>query len=194
MKTKTLLPILAATVSTLVATTSHATVFTFSGADNGLSTITRTVDGITLSVSNPAPSSTFFAFGTLGLGVLANGIITTTSFNLSFSSPVQLIGYNVGAVQALDGDESLTLTAGSSTSVESSPFTTGARNFSNQFTVAANQTISVVAAGADFIDLILWSSITANPASVPTTPEPSGLVALGIIGLGLLGAKKRTNG
>ncbi len=162
------------------------------------------VDGITLTVSNAAPITIFFA-NPSGLAVLDEFVFFTNSFNLTFSSPVQLIGYTVGFVTGLDGDESLTLTAGgeqrltltagSSTSLESSPFVVGPRNFANQFNVAANQTISVTAGGAASADFMQWLSITANPVSAPTAvPEPSSLIALGVVGLGLFGLKKKSKG
>ncbi len=171
---------------------AEAAVFSFNSSDNGLSTITKTVDGITLTVSNPSLDSNFIA-NTQGLFVLINSIGgNINSFQLSFSSAVQLIGYNVGYIQDLDGNESLTLTAGSSTSVENSSFTTGARNFSNQFTVAANQPITVTGEGVDFLDVIQWSSLEVAPAAAPVSvPEPSGLVGLGIMGLGLLRFKRQ---
>lgn len=193
MKNLTVTSILAATASTLVASAAQAAVFTFNAADDGLSTITQTVDGITLTVSNPSPSPTFRADG-FGLSVFGFGSFAIIdSFNLSFSAPVQLIGYRVGFA-GLNGNESITLTAGSSSSVENSPFAVGSRNFNNQFTVAANQTISVIGAGVDIGDLIQWSSIEVAPASPPpATPEPGSLVALGVIGLGFLGVKKKNN-
>jgi hypothetical protein len=169
---------------------AEAAVFSFNGSDNGLPTITKTVDGITLTLSNPSPSSTFRADAD-GLAVLSQGNFTNiSSFQLSFSSAVQLLGYNVGYIETLDGNESLTLTDGSSTSVENSPFTTGARNFSNQFTVAANQPITVTGTGVDLNDIIQWSSLEVAAAPV-SVPEPSGLIGLGVMGLGLLRFKRQ---
>ncbi|MGK7946506.1 MAG: hypothetical protein AB4058_18755, partial [Microcystaceae cyanobacterium] len=157
--------------------------------DSGLSTIVKTVDGITLTVSNPSPATLFSADSD---GIVAFGNLSTeteiTNFDLSFSAPVQLISYNVGYIQQLEGDESITLTAGSSSSIENSPFATGTRNFANQFTVAAGQTISVSGFGVDTDDIIQWSAIEVTPADDPvTTPEPSALLSL--FALGGLGAK-----
>ncbi|MGB5595425.1 MAG: PEP-CTERM sorting domain-containing protein [Crocosphaera sp.] len=60
---------------------------------------------------------------------------------------------------------------------------------SNQFTVAAGQTISVIATGSDGSenDLIQWSAIEVTPVETPpSVPEPGSL--LGLLALGGLGA------
>ena len=50
-----------AVFSLISADIAQAVTFTFDGSDNGLSTIVKTVDGITLTVSNPSPLSDFQA-------------------------------------------------------------------------------------------------------------------------------------
>ena len=151
---------------------AQAAVFTFNGGDNALSSITKTVDGITLTISNNQPRGSFFADGD-GVAVLGGPSSpgqVTTSFNLTFSSAVQLTSYNIGFIEGLEGDESFTLSNGSSSSVETSPFSTGSRNFNNQFTVAAGQTVSfsVIFGTGDINDLIQWSELKVTPASNPT--------------------------
>jgi hypothetical protein len=180
-----------AVVSLMGAEMAQAVTFTFGSGDNGLSTIVKTVDGITLTVSNNQTRGSFFADSD-GISVLAGGNFvgtTTTSFDLTFSSAVELTSYTIGFILGLDGDESFTLSDGSSSSVENSPFTTGLRNFSNQFTVAAGQTVSFTGNfGLNDFDLIQWSAIEVTPVDDPvTTPEPSAL--LGLFVLGGLGAK-----
>ncbi len=172
---------------------AHSATFTFNAGDNGLSTITKTVDGITLTISNPSPDPTFIADAD-GLAVFDNGGINPAarmdSFQLSFDTSVQLNSYNVGYLQFLDGNEVITLTAGSESSVENSPFATGVRNFANMITVAAGQVINVVNSGNDNLDLIQWDQITVTEVSDPaTTPEPVSLVAL--LGIGALGFASR---
>lgn len=172
---------------------AQAAVFTFGAGDNGLSSITKTVDGITLTISNNQPRGSFFADGD-GVAVLGGPSSPgqTTSFNLTFSSAVQLTSYTIGYIESLDGDESFTLSNGSSSSVENSPFSTGLRNFSNQFTVAAGQTVSFTGnLGTNLEDLIQWSALEVTPVSPPpaTTPEPSTI--LGLLAVGSLGALSR---
>lgn len=172
---------------------AQAVTFTFDGGDDNLSTIVKTVDGITLTISNPSPDATFRADGD-GLAVLSlgdsNGFAMIDSLDLTFSSSVQLTSYTIGYLEFLEGDETLTVSDGSSTSVENSPFSVGLRNFSNQFTVAAGQTISVIAAGSvgSDNDVIQWSAIEVAPVEEPTSVPESGSV-LGLLALGGLGAK-----
>ncbi|TRT76872.1 MAG: PEP-CTERM sorting domain-containing protein [Microcystis sp. M_OC_Ca_00000000_S217Cul] len=173
---------------------AQAAVFTFGAGDNNQSTITKTVDGITLTLSNNQTLGYFHADGD-GVSVLVGGAFlgaTTTSFNLTFSSAVQLTSYTIGYIDQLEGDESFTLSNGSSSSVETSPFSAGLRNFSNQFTVAAGQTVSFTGnLGTNLEDLIQWSALEVTPVSPPpaTTPEPSTI--LGLLAVGSLGALSR---
>lgn len=69
---------------------AQAAVFTFGAGDNNQSTITKTVDGITLTLSNNQTLGSFFADSD-GVAVLAGGNFlgaTTTSFKLTFSNAV----------------------------------------------------------------------------------------------------------
>jgi hypothetical protein len=154
---------------------AQAAVFTFGTGDNNQSTITKTVDGITLTLSNNQTRGSFAADSD-GVVVLAGDSFlgaTTTSFNLTFSSAVQLTSYTIGYIESLDGDESFTLSNGSSSSVENSPFSTGLRNFSNQFTVAAGQTVSFTGnLGTDLEDIILRHSAHLHiPLYIFTFPK-----------------------
>lgn len=184
--------ILGGTVFSFVsADIAQAVTFTFDDDDNGLSTIVKTVDGITLTLSNPSPRSDFEADsdGLVTLGSFGSDVNSLIGFDLTFSSPVQLVSYTVGFVGfGLDGDETLTLSDEISTSVENSSFSTGLRNFSNQFTVAAGQTITVTNTNVDGNDILQWSAIEVTPVEEPTSvPEPGSM--LGLLALGGLGAK-----
>lgn len=161
---------------------ANAIIFNFTPADDDLSSIVKTVDGITLTLSNPSPNTTFKVdsdgLATLGEG----GFASISSFQMSFSSAVKLTSYTVGFVGLQnDGNESITLSDGTSTSIETSPFVSGTRIFNNQFTVGANQTIDVSTSGIEFNDLIQWSSIEVTSA----TPVPLETDALPIVISGL---------
>ncbi len=143
-----------------------------------------------MTVSNPSPSATFTS-DAQGLGVLSGPVSFLNhinSFQISFDTTVQLNSYNVGFVGTLDGNESMTLTAGAQSSVESFPFATGLRTFANMITVAAGQVITVVNSGNDSIEAIQWNQITVTEVTA-TTPEPVSLVAL--LGVGALGFASR---
>ncbi|MGK7886208.1 MAG: PEP-CTERM sorting domain-containing protein [Crocosphaera sp.] len=174
---------------------AQATTFTFDGGDDGLATITKTVDDITITVSNPSPDSVFNTDSD-GLPVLSLGDFVglgdISSFEISFDKPVQLISYFPDFVLG-EGDESITLSAGAFSSVETNFVTNVETNFANQFTVQAGQVISVLAdfgtLPEDGIDLVQWSSITVNEVEPVSTPEPASLVAL--LGFGALGLATR---
>ncbi|MDM8540455.1 choice-of-anchor D domain-containing protein [Desulfococcaceae bacterium HSG9] len=87
---------------------------------------------------------------------------------MQFSENVQLISYEIGYAARLEGDEALTFDDGTSTSPEISPFALGNRNFFNQFSVAANTTISVTTVENDDPDLI---QIKKFVVEVEETPE-----------------------
>lgn len=161
---------------------ANAIIFNFTPADNGLSSIVKTVDGITLTLSNPSPATTFRADND-GLAILSQGSFTNiSSFQMSFSSAVELTSYTVGYVNSsVNGNESITFFDGTSTSTETSPFVLGTRNFNNQFTVGANQTIDVSTSGVECCDLIQLSSIEVTSA----TPVPLETDALPIVISGL---------
>jgi hypothetical protein len=143
-----------------------------------------------MTLSNPSPSSSFSADSD-GLFVMENAGKTINSFSISFNKPVTLNSYNVGFASNLDGNEIITLTAGTQSSVENSPFVLGLRSFANMITVAANQVITVVNSGNDPLDILQWKEITVTEVAQPpaTTPEPVSLVAL--LGVGALGFASR---
>ncbi|MBF2056809.1 MAG: PEP-CTERM sorting domain-containing protein [Cyanobacterium sp. T60_A2020_053] len=167
---------------------ADAATFTFNAGDDNLPTITKTVDGITLTASNP--STGVFTTDSDGLCVLGNtGFCQNiTSFNLTFSKSVQLNSYQIGFVSSNNNGQ-LTLTAGAFNTTEASPFVDEQnRNFANMITVQANQVISVVGTiSTQGWSSLQWRQITVNEVMSPpvTTPEPT--MMLGLLGVGALG-------
>ncbi len=169
--------------------------FTFNGLDNNQSTITKTVSGVTLTLSNEQPDNNFQTDGD-GLAVLANTAIggalgDCSEFTMMFSADVQLLSYNIAyGISSMEGDESLTFTDGSSTTIESGFSSLGSHNFSNQICITANTSITVTSdfGGGVTNDLIQFISMTvqpetcssSNPASIPTLSE-WGLLILALL-------------
>lgn len=124
--------------------------FTFDGSDNGLTTVTKTVDGVTITLQNFSPTATTIA-NSAGLCVgsaseqIPNGICSTlNSFEFFLSAPVQLISYQVGFLSTFAGStQALTFSQGSNSSTETNFFQGVTTNFSTQFVVDANAIISV---------------------------------------------------
>jgi hypothetical protein len=169
-----------------LASTSRATTitFTFGSEVDSLTEISQTVDGVTLTISN-ADAPVFHGDGT-GLAVFGLGSwVTLSSFEMTFSSAVRLISYTVGYTSGPDAFGVLTLTAGASASVENGPFVLGSRNFANQFTVNAGQTIAVTTTALDSAALLQWKSLTVETVTAPDpepapVPEPGVLVLVGL--------------
>lgn len=148
--------------------------FDFGPADNGLATIVKTVGGVTLTLSNPQPEP--FVTDADGLAVLSTGAFSNIdTFDMVFSAQVILTSYSLGFLQLLDGNETMTFTDGISTSIEAFPFATGTRNFANQFTVAAGQTIMVTAGGNEFPNLLQLGQLTVDTVPIAAVPEPSSI-------------------
>jgi len=152
--------------SSLFATT---TTFTFDGNDDDLATITKTVDGITMTLSNSLPDGDFDSDGD-GLAVISNGSFSNiNSFNITFSENVKLISSNVGFANTNGDNEVITFSSNGSQSVENSPFTTGVRNFANPLTVPSGSSIAVSNSGNDDGDLLQILNIVVEKVDIETT-------------------------
>lgn len=165
--------------------------FDFDGSDNNLSTITKTVSGLTLTLSNPSPDTTFPADFD-GLGVFSDGGFgDLKSFDMTFSAPVNLVSYTASFVDALEGDESITFATAVNSSVENGFLNGGAdiiRNFTNQFSVTAGEVIDVTGnIGGLGTDLIQWNRLTVN-----TIPEPNSVLFIGLASLAITFRRKRS--
>ncbi|MEM8946699.1 MAG: hypothetical protein AAGD11_16110 [Planctomycetota bacterium] len=165
--------------------------FSFSAADAGQSTLVKSVDGLTMTLSNPMPGN--FDADSDGLVVFATSGFTLdaiSSFEIEFSMPVSLVSYRVGFTGNLELAETITLSAGSATSVESEFDETGTADlFMNQFSVAAGQRILVTGNdGGTGTDLVQWDQIT-----VQAIPEPSAflLLAMIVVPFGIVSIMKR---
>jgi hypothetical protein len=161
---------------------AQATTFNFDDTDYNQTTINKTVDGIAMTLSNPSPKPFYSDFS--GLCVISGTpSCEITGFNISFSSDVKLISYDIGFANALGSDRTLTLSDGTSTSLEIGNWDIGTtRKFANQFIVKANQVVNVTTAGIQPGDILQWSSLEV----VQTVPEPTTI--LGVLTLGYLGA------
>jgi len=165
--------------------------YLFGSGDNGLTTVTKSIDGITLTASNFSPTSTTSA-DIDGLCFAGTGGFcpNLTSFNLSFSAPVQLISYTTGYFSL--NTATLTFTQGANSSVQTSFANGTTTNFTNQFNVAANQPINVISTNLSPSDSSLQiSQLTVD--SVPFPWETDALPAIGstvLFGVGLWTKRK----
>jgi hypothetical protein len=142
-RSKTAMALLAAVAIPVVAASAAVTIFTFDGTE-GVSTYSKTVDGITMTLSDPVESSSVFAFGIINIGP-ANGDldlsapgVLVSSFKFKFDAPVKLVSYSVGVVAGpAAGTFSLSGPA-AAISTGNTLASTGSHDFNGNFTLAAN--------------------------------------------------------
>ncbi len=171
--------------------------FSFGAGDSGLTTVTKTVNGVILTANNFSPTPTTVAdsdglcFAGTGTGFCPD----LNSLNLSFSAPVQLISYRVGFVGDGNASASLTFTDGINSSVETNfdansiPVT----NFSTQFSVAANQLIGVTATGLSGTGTLQIRELTVEQATpVPLESDAFPVIAATIFMGGATWWKRRS--
>ena len=163
-------------VLSLSGMASAGTVFDLTpGFGANPSEITLSADGVELRIFDSSPESRFFNDSD-GVAFLSSGSVE--SFTMTFSQPVVLDSYSVGYIQLLEGDESITFILNAGSSVESSPFAVGNRDFATPLTVGALEPILVVSSpGSETsgFELIQFSSLT-----VSVVPEPGTCLLLAL--------------
>ena len=196
MKFQPLIPILTATLTTVVATSASAATFTFDGSDNGSNPIVKTVDGITITLSNFDVTD-----GTPqvdGDGIFLDETpnqFDSSSFDISFDSTIEFDSYEIGFINpGVVGTFSLSNPNGAdSTGNPLNPV--GTFSFNNPFILSAGQTATFnVTSLTGATPLSQLRTITVNPAQDPQpTPEPSTLISLGLLSLGAFAAKRKAS-
>ena len=168
-------------------------IFDLTNFTDEATTDTIMADGISLTFSNasPNPSVNIDSDGLcIAGGTFCRDLV---SIQLSFDQDVQLISYLPGFVGTDAPNYLVTLTAGSSSSLETGFVDEQVTNFANQFTVAAGQIINIQTDFNGFpgnTSSLQWRELTVNEVQQPvTTPEPSSIVAL--LGFGALGFATR---
>lgn len=167
------------------ASSAHAapTTFSFNSGDIGQTSLTKVVDGITLTLSSfsTGPRSgadsdgiAVFCIANAG-GFIApcahtSGFEPYTSYQMTFDKPVQILNYNISYLGNAS-DSTTTYSQGSSVSVQPNT-SSGLTSFVNPFIAAANIPIivSTVDLGGDGISQINAFTVemqTPSPASVP---------------------------
>ncbi len=155
--------------------------FVFDGGDNSQSTITKTVNSLTLTATNfDSPSG--------NIGVDGNGLATSpvffsssiaSGFDLSFDKRVRMLSYTIGFFNALPGLLAHELSnPGGESSSDMSPVV-GTHDFSVQFELATDAVArwQLCCAAADGFSTI--KEITVEVV----VPEPSTLIGLFCFGL-----------
>ncbi len=164
--------------------------FSFGDSDDGLSTISKTVDGITLTLSNPGAYSVFFVDGD-GIFLSSNpNDGQNTSFDLAVTGgTIQLTGYQVGFTYVPGASAQFGMSGGSGTSTGNSMSTGGTFTANGNWQLAPGQvgtlTPQSFAAATAYSQL---KSLSFNVVPAAAVPEP-GTVGLALVGAGVLGVR-----
>jgi hypothetical protein len=142
-------------------------------ADDGLASVTKTVDGVTLTASNFSNGTTIADNdGLCFAGYGSNLCGTLNSLTLSFSAPVQLTSYRTGYTVGTT-TTTLTFSQGANSSVQTSFVVGNTTNFNNQFSVAANQPITVTASNpASGSGILQINQLTVTPVPFESDALP----------------------
>jgi hypothetical protein len=163
------------------------TTFLFNGLDKGLTTITKAVDGITLTISSfvTGPRS---GADSDGLAIYCVGLLSPCfqdklenydSFLMTFDKDVQLLSYNVRFATNAE-DSTTTYSQGVLSSVQVNSNTRGTFLFNNQFTALANVPIQVSTFDNSNLGTLQINQLTVEEQFAPS-PEhvPGPLPVLG---------------
>ncbi|HTI69109.1 MAG TPA: hypothetical protein VMF06_04050 [Candidatus Limnocylindria bacterium] len=154
-------------------------VFTFDESADLQPTFSETVSGITLTLSNPNSNNGKFAADSEGLLLTSDPSQGPTSFQMSFSSAVQVVGYSLGFV--LDGTTgTFSLDRTGATSSGNDLSSAGDFSINGTFTAAGGQTITLTSNPTGGPG---WSQIKSF--TVTPVPEPADFA---IVGAALCGA------
>jgi hypothetical protein len=176
--------LLAAVAIPAISAKADTITFVFDGTE-GVSSYSKTVDGVTLSLTNPTESDNVFAFSVIGssnkdLDLSAPGVLVS-AFDFSFDTNVTLVSYNVGVIDGASAG-TFTLTGpDSSSSAGNTVATTGDHTFVGTFTLNANDT------GVWTADIPSGTYPTIHSITVSTSavPEPSDYALFGSAFVGM---------
>jgi len=183
-KSLTLLGV-AAILASASAAQAAPTTFTFSAADKGQTALTKTLDGINLTIGsfNPGPRSgadydglAIYCVG--GWNICRHNGITEdySNFQMTFDTMVRIISYNVAYGSSAD-DSFTTYLQGVLQSVQNNASGLGLTSFTNQFTAAANVPILVSTIDGDNYGIFQINAFTVE--KVDSVPVPSPLPLAG---------------
>jgi len=194
-KSLTLLSLTAIFASASAAQAAPTT-FTFSAADDNQTVLTKTLDGINLTIdsfNNPGPNS---AADSDGLAIFCNGINIPLSipydpcqrnggpinnysgFQMTFDTTVKILSYDLAYIYDAY-DSSTTYLQGILQSVQNDNSSTGLKLFTNQFIASANVPILVSTIDPDNRGVLQITAFTVEKVDAAPAPVPSPLPLAG---------------
>jgi len=186
-KSLTLLGV-AAILASASASQAAPTTFTFSAADDNQTVLTKTLDGINLTINsfNPGPSSSadfdglaIYCVGGSGSTCNINfGQGNYSNFQMTFDTMVRIISYNV-TYKFSANDSSTTYLQGVLQSVQNNASGLGLTSFTNQFIAAANVPILVSTIDGNNVGFLQINAFTVEKVDAAPAPVPSPLPLAG---------------
>jgi hypothetical protein len=155
--------------------------FAFDGNDNGLTTISKTVGGVTMTASNINSNPGDFWSDAIGI-ILTSQSIRGNQFNISFDQAVQFASYTV-IQQSIGIGETATFALSNPNGASSTGndlANVGTFNFNSPFTLNAGQTSTLTAILSNpNIDYTAIKSITVDYNATPVPWETDTLPVIG---------------
>lgn len=175
--------------------------YSFDASDGDRQTISKTLDGVTIYLSNTNGGSVFFAV--VNTGILLNQDYYPSNqntafgdqFEISFSQAVQFISYNV-IYSGITTGQTATFTLfnpNGTGSIENNLANVGTFNFSNQFNLNTGQTSTLKAIlSAPDNNLSAIQRITVDATAVPWETDALSVVSTTLLFAGGVWSKTRT--
>jgi hypothetical protein len=166
--------------------------FTYSESDNGKTVISKTVSGVTLTLSNPQGGTFIVDSDGIGVGLAAAFLpADITSFDLAITGGVGLLtGYSLGYANSAASQAFFSMSGGSNFSPGNPLSSTGAHTANGNWTLAPGQSGTLSASGFASNGLAQFKSLTFDVTPATAVPEPSTLGAF-LVGLGAVVARRR---
>jgi hypothetical protein len=157
--------------------------FSFDANDDGLSTITKTVSGVTLNLSNTNRNTGVFRATSNGI-YLGRTDSFGNQFDISFDQAINFVSYQVATAQA---GVAFTLSNPNGTNSTANPLSPiGTYNFNNPFTLNAGQTSTLTSnvipfsfAGSQIQTITVDYNATPVPWETDTIPVIGSTVLFG---------------
>ncbi len=162
--------------------------FDLSSGVNGLSTVSKTVSGYTMTLT-PTGTATTFRGDSDGLFIGQNFVPPnyTNGFQIQVTGgTLTFLNYAIGYVQGSPLNP-FSLTGGTGTSTNNTLASTGVKTYNGSYSIAPGQTVSLTTTSATQADI---SQIKSMTFTVLPVPEPS-TYALAAIATGVMAAIAR---